>query len=308
MTPQAILWAVFAAVMLGFLVVDLGILNRKAHAVSTKSAVLQSLFWVGTSLAYAWLMLHVGGSAPAADFLAAYVTEKMLSVDNLFVILLIFSYFKVKDEYRHRVLYWGILGAVVMRGIFILGGTAIVGRFHWLLYFFGAFLVWSGIKLLFKKGDDETDVSENKVFKWASRNLRVTGGYHADKFFVSTPAGRFVTPLFLVLLVVETTDVMFAFDSIPAVFAITQDPLVAFTSNIFAVMGLRALFFLVEGLMKRLRYLQQGLSAVLVFIGGKMLAGILGFHIGSVESLAIVLCILSAAVLASAWNPSPESV
>ena len=315
MDVHPFLWAVFGAIMIGFMVVDLGWLNRKAHAVSARSAALQSLFWVAISLGYAGLIAKFLGHAPAADFLAAYLTEKMLSVDNLFVILLIFSYFKVKEEYRHRVLYWGILGALVFRGVFIAAGAAVIAHFHWILYFFGAFLVWSGVKLFMKGGeDDEVDVGKNKVLALATKWLPIKLGDYGSRFtiVVNEPwryaTKRYFTMLFVVLLIVETTDIMFAFDSIPAVFAITQDPFIVFASNIFAVMGLRALFFLVEAIMKRLRYLQQGLSFVLVFIGGKMLADIFGIHVSSVTSLSVVAGTLVLAAVASMLNPVKEKV
>lgn len=304
MTHSEILWIAFAAVMAAFLAVDLGWLNRKAHAVSVKSATLQSLFWVTVSMAYAALVWALAGAPKAADFVSAYFTEKMLSVDNLFVILCIFAYFKVKDEYRHRVLYWGIIGAVLLRGIFIGTGTAVISHFHWLLYFFGAFLIWSGGKMLLGGEDDEEkDFSKNKVWNWSCKNLNIWDTDNYGKFTVWVGNQKLWTSLFAVLLVVETTDLLFSFDSIPAVLAITQDPLIAFTSNIFAVMGLRALFFVVDGLMKRLRYLQQGISFVLIVIGAKMLAEIFGIHLSSLVSLGVVVGSLAIAAVASLLNP-----
>ncbi len=276
-----LLWTIFAAIMLGFLVVDLGWLNRRPHAVTPRSAALQSLFWVTISLAYAALVWALSGHAAGAEFLSAYLTEKMLSVDNLFVIMLIFGYFKVPEEKRHRILYWGIMGALVFRGVFIGFGSVVVSHFHWVLYLFGAFLVYTGAKLMLKKddGEEEFDGEHNRVIAWARR--------------------RGLSDFLTILLVVETTDIMFAVDSIPAVFSISQDPFIVFTSNIFAVMGLRALFFLVDALMKRLPYLQQGVSAVLVFIGGKMLAGILDWHISSTASLLVICGILGLSAAAS---------
>lgn len=275
-----LLWTIFAAIMVGFLVVDLGWLNRRPHAVTPRSAALQSLFWVSISLAFAALVWTLDGHAHGAEFLSAYLTEKMLSVDNLFVIMLIFGYFKVPEEKRHRILYWGIMGALVFRGIFIGLGSVMVSHFHWILYLFGAFLVWTGIKLMFKGDEDEEfDGEHNRVIAWARK--------------------RGLSDFLTVLLVVETTDIMFAVDSIPAVFSISQDPFIVFTSNIFAVMGLRALFFLVDALMKRLPYLQQGVSAVLVFIGGKMLAGIFHLHISSTVSLLVICGILGLSAAAS---------
>jgi tellurite resistance protein TerC len=280
-----LLWTIFAVIMLGFLVVDLGWLNRRPHAVSTRSAALQSLFWVSISLFYAGLVWALDGHAHAAEFLSAYLTEKMLSVDNLFVIMLIFGYFKVAEDKRHRMLYWGIIGALVFRGLFIGLGSVVISHFHWILYLFGAFLVWTGAKLMFKGDDDEEfDGANNKVLAWARR--------------------RGLSDFMTVLLVIETTDIMFAFDSIPAVFSISQDPFIVFTSNIFAVMGLRALFFLVDSLMKKLPYLQQGVSAVLVFIGAKMLADIWHWHISSTVSLLVICGILGLSAAASLLKKS----
>lgn len=296
------LWLVFIAIIVGFLVVDLGFLNRTAHVVSTKSAVKQTIFWVVISLAYAALIHAILGGAATAEFLSAYVTEKMLSVDNLFVILLIFNYFKLKPEHYHRLLYWGIFGAVILRGIFIGTGVAFISHFHWILYFFGAFLVYSGIKLLKNEDDDEPDFEKNKVLMWAKRHLPIDFGDAQSGKFISTRFGKVeFTMLAVILLIVETTDILFAFDSIPAVFSLTQNPFIAFTSNIFAVMGLRAIFFLVEGLMRKLCYLKEGLSCILVFIGGKMLAEIFGVHISSLTSFGFIIGVLLASALLS-WK------
>ena len=291
--PEMILSVLFAGIILLFLVVDLGFLSRYAHKVSTKSAVAQSIFWVTVSLLFAGCIWALLGADKAMLFVSSYVTEKMLSVDNLFVILLIFGYFKLKEEYYHKVLFWGIFGAVVLRGLFIGAGSLIIGQFHWVLYFFGAFLVYNGFKLLFKKDDDEGfDVEKSRVLKFARRWLPIYFGEHHGKFIVKSDGRYFFTSLALILLVVETTDIIFAFDSIPAVFSITQDPFIAFTSNIFAVMGLRALFFLVEKLMKKLTYLQYGLSIVLIFIGAKMFTPLIHFEFPAWVSLLVVLGVL----------------
>lgn len=295
-----ILFIVFIFIIVGFLIVDLGFLNRQAHAVSTRSAAIQSLFWVAISLGYFGLIWFYVGHELASQFLSAYITEKMLSVDNLFVIMLIFQYFKLDAKYYHRLLYWGILGAVIFRGIFITAGVAIVSMFHWVLYIFGAILVYTGFKLLFKKDDDDDDFQENKFYKFIVKFLRVdVAKRHKGKFFVKKDGLWFVTPFFLILLLVETTDIIFAFDSIPAVFSISQNWFIIFTSNIFAIMGLRALFFLVESIMQKFQYLQNGVSLVLIFIGGKMLAEIFHIEIASLHSLLIIVLILVGSLIAS---------
>lgn len=282
---HTILWLVFAAIIIVFLVVDLGILSRQAHKVSTKSALLQSAFWISISVAYGGLIFYLLGSAPAADFLSAYLTEKMLSVDNLFVILLLFGFFQLDSKYHHRVLYWGIMGAVFFRGAFIGLGSMIVSQFHFVLYFFGALLIYTGGKLFLNKEEDKIDFESNKVMKLAKKYLPFTTESHEGHFMKK---GKF-TILFMILLLVETTDILFAVDSIPAVFAITQDPFIVFTSNIFAIMGLRALFFLVENILNTFHHLQKAISFVLIFIGAKMLLDIVDIHISSPISFAVII-------------------
>lgn len=307
MTAETVLWLLFSGIMLGFLVVDLGYLSRLPHRVTTKEATLQSLFWVTISLAYAGVVGGLLGHEAAVEFTSAYITEKMLSVDNLFVILLIFNFFKIREEHYHRVLYWGIMGAVFFRGLFIGGGSVIIEHFHWVLYIFGFILLWSAWKLIKGGGDEDQDLEQYRVFKWAKRWLPIDFENRESGGFWYKKDGKFTfTLLFLVLLMVETTDVLFAFDSIPAVFSITQNPLLVFTSNIFAVMGLRALFFLVEGLMAKLCYLQQGLSVILAFIGVKMLLGIWHVHIDSLISFGVIVGVLGLSCILS-WK-FPKSV
>lgn len=305
---ESILLIIFIIIIILFLVVDLGYFSRQAHRVSTKSALLQSLFWVTISLAYGtaiWLLI---GHELAAQFLSAYVTEKMLSVDNLFVMMMIFAYFKVNPKYHHKVLFWGILGAVVLRAIFILSGTFLVHQFHWILYIFGAFLIYTGAKLFKSEDEEEADFKQNRVYKLATKYLPFTDVDWGDKFWIKVRSeGPFLfTNLFLVLILIETTDIVFAFDSIPAVLAITQDPFIAFTSNIFAVMGLRALFFLVEGVLERFWLLGKGISLILIFIGLKMLADIFNIHISSLFSLGVIIVTLTLTVLASIQFPEKE--
>lgn len=300
MNPEIILSALFAAIVIGFLVVDLGWLSRRAHAVSTHEAILQSAFWISVSLGFAGCVYAVLGALPAAEFVSAYVTEKMLSVDNLFVMLLIFSYFKVEGRLQHKVLYWGIIGAVILRGLFIGAGSVIVSHFHWVLYLFGVVLIYSGGKLLFGGDeDDSVDVENNRVLKWGRKHLPMTTNDYADRFITKENGKTVFTMLFLVLMVIETTDIVFAFDSIPAVFSISQDPFIIFTSNIFAVMGLRALFFLVENIMKKFTRLQSGVSLVLVFIGIKMFLPLVGIHIDSLVSFGVIIGLLT---FSAAWS------
>lgn len=303
MHPEQLLLSIFSAIIIGFLVVDLGFFNRKAHKVTPQSAVYQSIFWVAISVAFAGLVYWLEGRELAAQFMSAYVTEKMLSVDNLFVILLIFSYFKLEEEYHHRVLFWGILGAVVFRGIFIGAGSYIISQFHWVLYIFGAILIYTGIKLLADKKEEHIDYHNSKIAKAIRKIIPFSTNHHGGKFFVKENGKLHATVLFMILLLVESTDIIFAVDSIPAAFSISKDPFIVFTSNIFAVMGLRALFFLVENVIHKFHHLQKGLSFILVFIGAKMLIGIFGLHISSVVSFAIIMGALGLSLLLSVIFP-----
>ncbi len=294
---------VFGLVIFGFMIADLGFLNRKAHKISLRSAVKQSLFWIVISLIFGGLIWYELGTESATQYLSAYVTEKMLSVDNLFVIILIFSFFKLEEKYHHRVLFWGIIGAIVSRGIFILGGAYIIEQFHWVLYIFGAILIYTGIKLLKDKKEEHVNYHDNKVLKFARKFLPFTTNHHQGKFFVRENGKLHATILFGIILLVESTDIIFAVDSIPAAFSISQDPFIVFTSNIFAVMGLRALFFLVEGVIHKFHHLQKGLSFILVFIGLKMLIGIIGLHISSLVSFAVIMVALGFSLILSLVFP-----
>lgn len=303
MTPHEILWTVFGLCVVGFLVADLGFFNRTAHKISPKSALWQSLFWIGASLVFAGLVYWAEGRTHAVEFLSAYVTEKMLSVDNLFVIMLIFSFFKLEEKYHHKVLFWGILGAIVFRAIFITAGSAIVSQFHWILYIFGAILVYTGIKLLRDKKEEHVDFQHSPVVKFAHKYLSFTSNHHGGKFWVRENGKLFFTTLFLVMLLVESTDIVFAVDSIPAAFAISQSPFIIFTSNIFAVMGLRALFFLLESVLHKFHHLQKGLAFVLLFIGAKMFAGIIDLHIPPLVSFGVIMGALGASLILSVIFP-----
>lgn len=303
MAPQTILWTVFASIIVGFLIVDLGYFNRKAHKVSIRSALIQSLFWICISFAFAALVWKLSGATAATEFVSAYLTEKMLSVDNLFVILLIFSFFKLEEQYHHRVLFWGILGAVVFRGIFIGVGSVVVHEFHALLYLFGALLIYTGLKLLRDKKEEHIDFHKNKVVVWARRYLPFTENHHHGKFVIREQGKVMFTVLFMIILLVEATDLIFAVDSIPAAFAISQSSFIIFTSNIFAIMGLRALFFLIENIVHRFHHLQKGLSFILIFIGLKMLLDIVDVHLSSVASFAVILGALGLSIVLSIAFP-----
>ena len=298
------LWLIFSVVVLIMLALDLGVFHRRAHAVTLREAATWSFVWVALSLLFNLGIWHWEGTTKALEFFTGYLIEKSLSVDNIFVFLVLFQYFGVEPRYQHRVLFWGIFGALVMRGILIAAGVVLIARFHWILYVFGAFLVWAGIKMMFHKAHD-VHPEKNPVFRWARKYLPVTNDYHGQQFFVHEGGIWRVTPMFLVLLVVETTDLAFALDSIPAIFGITQDPFIVFSSNVFAILGLRAMYFLLAGVMHYFRYLNIGLSAVLVFIGVKMLTE-KWVEIPTWLSLAIVGSMLLAAVVASLYANAME--
>lgn len=303
MDIQNSLLLIFSVVIIGFLVADLGYFNRRAHKIEPKSALYQSLFWVAIAFAFAFLIFLFMSREMAAEFMSAYVTEKMLSVDNLFVIMLIFSFFNLEEKYHHRVLFWGILGAIVFRAIFITVGAYIIEQFYWVLYIFGALLIYTGIKLFHDKKDEHIDFNKNKIVRLAQRFLPFTTKAHQGKFIIKENGKTFFTTLFLIVILVESTDIVFALDSIPAAFAITQDPFIVFTSNVFAIMGLRALFFLLENVLHKFHHLQKGLSFILVFIGVKMLIDIFNIHISSFVSFLIIMAALGASLLLSVLFP-----
>lgn len=301
MSTSVLWWVVFNIFVLAMLALDLGVFHRTAHVVKFKEALLWSGIWVSLALLFS-LGIHFWlGPEKSLEFLTGYLIEEALSVDNLFVFLLIFSYFRVPSLYQHKVLFWGILGALIMRAIFIAVGVTLVQKVHWVVYLFGAFLVLTGIKMAFQK-DKEIHPERNPVLRLFQRFMPVTDHYEAEKFFVKKSGRRFATPLFVVLLVIETTDVIFAVDSIPAVLAITLDPFIVYTSNVFAILGLRSLYFALAGMMELFHYIHYGLSAILVFVGMKMLLADL-YQIPSVVALGVVATILMASVIASIVNP-----
>ncbi len=299
-----IVWAGFLVLVGALLALDLFVFHRHAHEVKFKEAVKMSLFWIGVALAFNAGLFYFEGRKKAMEFLAGYVIEKSLSVDNLFVFIMLFSYYRVPASLQHKVLYWGIVGALVMRALFILAGVAMIQRFEWTTYLFGAFLIYTGIKMAFS---DEVDVDPNKniVLRIAKRILPMTEQNRRGSFFVKEGGRWLATPLFIVLLVVETTDVVFAVDSIPAVLAVSADPFIVFSSNVFAILGLRALYFALAGVMGLFRFLKYGLSIVLAFVGFKMAAAhYIKLPIG--VSLGVVLGVLGLSVLASIFLPAPE--
>ncbi|HUF66087.1 MAG TPA: TerC family protein [Gemmatimonadaceae bacterium] len=299
-------WAGFNAVVLTLLAVDLGVFHRRAHRVRVREAAVWSAVWVTLSLSFGAGVYFVLGKDKGIEFLTGYLIEYALSVDNIFVFVLIFSYFRIPAEYQHRVLFWGILGALIFRGTMIAVGVALIARFDWVLYVFGAFLVYTGIRMGLQNREEAYDPESNPTLRLVRRIFPVTTRYHGQKFFVREQRGtetRLVaTPLFVALALVETTDIIFATDSIPAIFAVTRDPFIVYSSNVCAVLGLRALYFLLAGIVDRFHYLQLGLSVVLVFIGGKMLLEEI-YHIPTLVSLAVIASVLSISVAASLLWP-----
>jgi tellurite resistance protein TerC len=302
---QLWLWLGFNAFVLVMLAIDLGVFHREAHEVSMKEAGAWSALWVTLALAFNYGVYHFMGPQAGLEFLTGYLIEKALSVDNIFVFVLIFSYFSVPPRYQHRVLFWGILGALLMRGAMIAAGAVLIAEFHWIIYVFGAFLVFTGVRMALQKAH-AIDAAKNPVIRLVRRFVPVSDQYHGQKFWVRADVGgrlRLVaTPLLVVLVLVETTDLIFAVDSIPAIFAITQDPFIVYTSNVFAILGLRALYFLLAGVIHRFHYLKLGLSVVLVFVGAKMLlTDIYKVPVG--VSLGVIALVLSTAIVASLVVP-----
>ncbi len=289
-------WILFNLFVLALLAIDLGVFHRPGHAIRFREAAIWSGLWVGLAAAFAVLVLFWHGRTESLEFATGYLIELSLSIDNLFVFLVIFRYFRVPGELQHRVLFWGILGALITRGIFILAGVSLIRRFEWLTYVFGALLVYSGIKLL-KQGGEEIDPEKNPVLRLFRKWMPVTEDYEGEKFWVRRP-GLYATPLVVVLLVVETTDIVFAVDSIPAVLAITLNAFIVYTSNVFAILGLRSMYFAVAGAMDLFEYLHYGLSVVLVLVGAKMLASHY-YKVPTHVALGTVTAVIALSVVAS---------
>lgn len=302
---ETILFGIFAVIIILFLVLDLGLFHKQAHKISTRSALYQSIFWVVVSTLFGVFILVYddSGTEGAVQYFSAYLTEYALSVDNIFVILLILKYFKVDEAYYHKVLFWGILGAIVFRGIFIFVGTFLIEKFHWILYVFGVFLVYSGIRIYFEDGDEKIEPEKNPIMKFCKKYLPMSHHGHGGNFVIRENGKLLFTPLFLVIVLIETTDLIFAVDSIPAAFAITQNPFLIYTSNIFAVMGLRAMFFLLAGIIDKFYLLQKGLSVILFFIGAKMLLEIFHIEVDVYLSFTVIIVTLTLSIVFSVLIP-----
>ena len=298
-------WVAVIAFIMAMLAVDL-LLHRDAHEIETREALTWSAIWVAIALAFGGVLWATLGPEAAGSYYAGWLIEKSLSVDNLFVFALLFSFFSVPTRYQHRVLFWGVLGALVFRAIFIFAGAALLESFHWMIFVFGAFLVYTGIKLL-RSSEIGVSPDKNPILKFMRRRVRMTEEFHEDKFFVRKNGLRWATPLLAVLIVVETTDVLFAVDSIPAIFAVTTNTFIVFTSNAFAILGLRALYFLLAGVLDRFHYLKAGLAAVLVFVGVKMLISD-WYHVPIWASLLTIAVLIGGSIVFSLRKTAAEGV
>jgi tellurite resistance protein TerC len=300
-------WIGFHVFVFIMLALDLGVFHKHTHKVPVKEAIIWSCVWISLALLFD-LFIYIDkdfGPVKALEFLTGYVIEYSLSVDNIFVFILIFSYFSVNEEYQHKILFWGILGALIMRGIFIVTGVALINRFHWIVIIFGGFLVFTGIRMLFQK-ETEVDPDKNVVIRFFRKFLPVTTTLHGDRLIIRQNKKYYATPLFLVLVIIESSDLIFAVDSIPAILAISKNIFIVYTSNIFAILGLRSLYFAIAGIMGYFRYLKIGLAFVLTFVGLKMLASFFHFEIPIVTSLGIIISILLISILASVFIKKDE--
>jgi tellurite resistance protein TerC len=307
MTLQHWFWIGFNLFVLAMLALDLGVFHRRAHVVSLREAITWTVVWISLAMIFNLGLWYLAGPQKALEFFTGYLIEYSLSVDNIFVFALLFSYFAVPAKYQHRVLFWGILGALVMRAVMIIAGTLLIAKFAWIIYVFGGFLILTGIKMIVKK-EEEIHPENNPVVRWFKRLMPVTAGYREDKFFVRENGVRMATPLFVVLLLVEVSDLIFAVDSIPAIFAVTTDPFIVYTSNVFAILGLRSLYFALSGVMDKFHYLKVGLGVVLTFVGVKMLLAHTAWKIDTLVSLGVIVLILAAAVVMSLLRPKqPEA-
>lgn len=307
MGDTVIVWAAFNVFILGMLALDLGVFHKKSEEITLKNALFWTGLWITLSMLFNVFIYFYMGKEEAIEFLTGYVIEKSLSVDNIFVIIMIFSYFHVPEAYQHKVLFWGILGALVMRVIFIFAGIELIHRFHWLIYIFGGFLILTGIRML-SSGEQKLEPEKNPVIKLARKVFRVTPSFEGDRFFVRRNSTLWATPLFLVVILIETTDLIFAVDSIPAILAITDNAFIVYTSNVFAILGLRSLYFALAGIEKYFHYLKYGLAAILAFVGTKMCISDL-YKIPINVSLTVIVGILFISIMASVIFPKkPEAV
>lgn len=306
MTDHQLTYLVFGIVLMISIFIDLGVFSKKSGEVSIKKALYQSLFWIGLGLAFFLFIWFVDGEKPALEYLSAYLMEKSLSIDNIFVFILIFSYYKIRKDHVARALMIGILLAIIFRVIFISLGVVLVDRFSWILYVFGGFLIYTGVRIFLTKQEEEYDPSKSPVYKFINRFFPIVHKDISGKFMVKIDGKRFYTNMFVVTILLATTDIVFALDSIPAVFAISQDPMIIYTSNIFAVLGLRALFFLLKGAVAKFAYLQQGIAIVLIFIGLKMLVEFFNIHVPIVISLMVIVICLVGSMVYSINNTSKK--
>jgi tellurite resistance protein TerC len=303
---ETVLWVGFNVFILVMLVLDLGVFNRKSHEIKVKEALLWSLFWITLSMIFNLGIYYFRGTDVALEFFTGYIIEKSLSVDNIFVFLMIFTYFKVSPKYQHKVLFYGILGALVFRAIFIFAGIALIQNFHWIIYVFGAFLVFNGINMITGQ-DKEIHPAKNPVIRAFRKLFPVTKEYHGSHFFVKVNKKLHATPLFIVVLMVETTDIIFAVDSIPAILAISHDPFIVYTSNVMAILGLRALYFALSAVMRLFHYIQYGLSVILVFVGVKMIIGGFDIKLPISVTLLVIGAILVLSIVASIVFPKKST-
>ncbi len=299
MEVSPIFWVIFCIIIVVMLALDLGVFNKKSHEIKLKEALSWVAVWVSLAMIFNLIILFQFGKTKALEFLTAYVIEYSLSIDNIFVFIMVFSFFSVRKEYQHKVLFWGILGAVIMRAIFIFAGVALINKFHWIVIVFGGFLVFTGLKMLLQKEEAKVEPEKNGLVRLLKKFLPVSDHFHGSSFFVKKEGKTYATPLFVVLLIIESTDLIFAVDSIPAVLAISKDTFIVFTSNIFAILGLRSLYFAISGIMGLFRFLKIGLALVLTFVGLKMLAAFFDFEIPVTISLSVIVSILLLSILAS---------
>lgn len=307
MTDNIWLWVGFNLFVLLMLALDLGVFHRKAHVVSFKESITWTVVWIALAMVFNLGVVHFMGNQKGLEFFTGYLIEKSLSVDNVFVFALLFSYFAVPPVYQHKVLFWGILGALVMRAIMIILGAALITKFSWIIYLFGAFLILTGIKMIVKR-EEEIHPERNPVVRWFKKVMPVTNDFRGHHFFVRENGVLMATPLFVVLLLVEISDLIFAVDSIPAIFAVTTDPFIVYTSNVFAILGLRSLYFALAGVMDKFHYLKVGLGVVLAFVGVKMMLGHSPWKIDTSVSLGVIVLVLSVSVICSLIWPKKTPI
>lgn len=304
MDDTALLWAVFNAFVLGMLALDLGVFHKKSEEITVRNALTWTGIWITLAMCFNVFIYYYFGKQPAIEFLTGYVIEKSLSVDNIFVIIMIFSYFQVPASYQHKVLFWGILGALVMRVIFIFAGIELIHQFHWLIYIFGGFLIFTGLRMIFAS-ESKIDPDRNPFVRLVRMVFPVTAAFESDNFFVRRNGALWATPLFVVVILIESTDLIFAVDSIPAILAITDDPFIVYTSNVFAILGLRSLYFALSGIEKYFHYLKYGLATILAFVGAKMCLTDY-YKIPIDVSLIVIVCLLAISIVASILFPQKK--